>query len=112
MKPLPFILAAVAVVLLVRVGLRRKGRKRSSKLEGLTLALRDRRLLGDAGLVAGREIRERLRGRLFRVVTLILFAVVAAAVVIPTLHKATHPAPDGRRRRRSARPRHRAARAG
>ena len=31
--------------------------------------------------MAGREIRERLRGRLFRVVTLILFAVVAAAVV-------------------------------
>jgi ABC-2 type transport system permease protein len=90
-KTLPFILAAVAVVLLVRVGLRRKGRARSSKLEGLTHALRDRRLLGDAGLVAGREIRERLRGRLFRVVTLILFAVVAAAVVIPTLHKGTTP---------------------
>jgi ABC-2 type transport system permease protein len=88
-KTLPFILAAVAVVLLVRLGLRRKGRGRSSQLEGLTRALRDRRLLGDAGLVAGREIRERLRGRLFRVVTLILFAVVAAAVVIPTLHTGT-----------------------
>ena len=89
MKTLPFILAAIAVVLLVRLGLRRKGRGRSSRLEGLKRALRDRRLLGDAGLVAGREIRERLRGRLFRVVTLILFAVVAAAVVIPTLHTGT-----------------------
>lgn len=89
MKTLPFILAAVAVVVLVRLGLRRKGRGRSSHLEGLTRALRDRRLLGGAGLVAGREIRERLRGRLFRVVTLILFAVVAAAVVIPTLHSGT-----------------------
>jgi ABC-2 type transport system permease protein len=88
-KALPFILAAVAVVLLVRLGLRRKARGRSSKLGGITLALRDRRLFGDAGLVAGREIRERLRGRLFRVVTLILFAAVAAAVVIPTLHKAS-----------------------
>jgi ABC-2 type transport system permease protein len=39
--------------------------------------------------VAGREIRERLRGRLFRVVTVILFGVVAAAVVIPTLHSGT-----------------------
>ncbi|HEX3426328.1 MAG TPA: ABC transporter permease [Acidimicrobiales bacterium] len=48
-----------------------------------------REFLGDTGLVAGREIRERLRGRVFRVVTLILFAVVAAAVVIPTLHKGT-----------------------
>lgn len=89
MKAPPFILGAVAVVLLVRLGLRRRGRGRSSRLEGLTRALRDRRLLGDAGLVAGREIRERLRGRLFRVVTLILFAVVAAAVVIPTLHTGT-----------------------
>ncbi|MGA2527717.1 MAG: ABC transporter permease [Acidimicrobiales bacterium] len=89
MKSLPIILPAIAVVLLIRSGLRRKGRGRSSQLAGLTLALREKRLLGDAGLVAGREIRERLRGRLFRVVTLILFAVVAAAVVIPTLHKGT-----------------------
>ena len=57
--------------------------------EGLTRRLRDRRLLGDTGLVAGREIRERVRGRVFRVVTLILFAVVAAAVVIPTIHTGT-----------------------
>jgi len=39
--------------------------------------------------VAEREIRERVRGRVFRVVTLILFAVVAAAVVIPTIHTGT-----------------------
>jgi ABC-2 type transport system permease protein len=44
-----------------------------------------RRLFGVVGLVAGREIRERLRGRVFRVVTGILFVVVAAAVVIPTV---------------------------
>src|SRR5664279_1461425 len=48
--------------------------------------LRDRRLFGDTGLVAGREIRERFRGRLFRGVTVILVVVVAAAVVIPTIH--------------------------
>ena len=86
MTTAPFIFGAVGVVVLVRVGLRRRGRGRSSRLEGRTHGLRDRRLLGDAGLVAGREIRERLRGRLFRVVTLILFVVVAAAVVIPTIH--------------------------
>lgn len=45
-----------------------------------------RGLFGDTGLVAGREIRERLRGRVFRVVTIVLFGIVAAAVVIPTLH--------------------------
>jgi ABC-2 type transport system permease protein len=88
-KALPFILAAVAVVLLLRFGLRRRGRGRSSRLAGFTRGLRGRRLLGDTGLVAGREIRERLRGRVFRVVTLILFAVVAAAVVIPTIHTGT-----------------------
>jgi ABC-2 type transport system permease protein len=88
-KALPVILAAFAVVLLVRLGLRRKGRRRLSPLRGLRLWLRGRRFLGDTGLVAGREIRERLRGRLFRVVTFILFAVVAAAVVIPTIHSGT-----------------------
>jgi len=85
----PIILAAIAVVLLVRLGLRRRGQRRSSQLGGLTRGLRDRRLLGDTGLVAEREIRERVRGRVFRVVTLILFAVVAAAVVIPTIHTGT-----------------------
>jgi ABC-2 type transport system permease protein len=88
-KTLPFTIAIVAVVLLVRIGLRRKGQGRSIRLKGIARAIGDRRLFGDAGLVAGREIRERLRGRLFRVVTLILFAVVAAAVVIPTLHTGT-----------------------
>ncbi len=62
---------------------------RSSQLGELTRRLRDKRLLGDTGLVAEREIRERMRGRVFRVVTLILFAVVAAAVVIPTIHTST-----------------------
>ncbi|MGH9090051.1 MAG: ABC transporter permease, partial [Acidimicrobiales bacterium] len=43
-------------------------------------------VLGAAGLVARREIHERLRGRLFKGVTLVLLAVVAAAIVIPTIH--------------------------
>ena len=89
MKALPVILVAIAVVLVVRLGLRRRGRGRSSRLGGPMRGLHGRRLLGDTGLVAGREIRERLRGRLFRVVTVILFAVVAAAVVIPTIHTGT-----------------------
>ena len=44
------------------------------------------RLLGDVGIVAGREIRERVRGRIFRIGTLIVLLAVAAAIVIPTLH--------------------------
>jgi ABC-2 type transport system permease protein len=41
----------------------------------------------ELGLVAGRELRERLRGRLFRVGTALMLVAVAAAIVIPTLYK-------------------------
>ena len=44
-------------------------------------------LTGDTGLVAAREIRERVRARAFRVVTVLLLAVVAAAIVIPVVTK-------------------------
>ncbi len=40
--------------------------------------------LGTAGLVAGREIRERIRGRAFRIATLIGVVAIIAAIVIPT----------------------------
>ena len=43
--------------------------------------------LGDVGMVAGREIRERVRGRIFRVGTLVMLLAVGAAIVIPTFHK-------------------------
>ncbi len=86
MKAFPFVIAALVVVTIVRLRLRRRGRGGASPLAALRVRLGGRGVLGDTGLVAGREIRERLRGRVFRVVTVILFAVVAAAVVIPTLH--------------------------
>lgn len=89
MKALPVVIAALAAVTVIRLALRRRGRGRSSPISLLVARLRGRRLFGDTGLVAGREIRERLRGRVFRVVTVILFAVVAAAVVIPTIHSRT-----------------------
>ena len=94
MKAPLVIFAALVVVTAVRLALRRRDRGRSSPgrsspMSLLMARLRSRRLLGDTGLVAGREIRERLRGRVFRVVTVILFAVVAAAVVIPTFHSGT-----------------------
>ena len=89
MKALPIIIAALVAVTVIRLALRRRGRGRSSPISLLVARLRGRRLFGDTGLVAGREIRERLRGRVFRVVTVILFAVVAAAVVIPTIHSGT-----------------------
>jgi ABC-2 type transport system permease protein len=86
MKALPVIIAAVAVAAIIRLGLRRRGAGRPPRAGVAVGRLRGRELFGDTGLVAGREIRERVRGRLFRVVTVILFGVVTAAVVIPTLH--------------------------
>ena len=38
-----------------------------------------------------REIRERVRGRIFRIGTLIILVVVGAAIVIPTLHSGGGP---------------------
>jgi ABC-2 type transport system permease protein len=49
---------------------------------------------GDVGLVAGREIRERVRGRIFRVGTIIMLVGVGAAVVIPTIHSGSGPTPQ------------------
>jgi ABC-2 type transport system permease protein len=88
-KALPIIIAVVVAVALIRLGLRRRARGPSPRIGVVVARFRGRGLLGDTGLVAGREIRERVRGRLFRVVTVILFAVVTAAVVIPTFHGGT-----------------------
>ena len=46
---------------------------------------------GDVGLVARREVRERVKGRTFRVGTLIILLAVAAAVTIPVLRKSSKP---------------------
>ena len=89
MKALPVTIAVVVAVALVRLGLRRRGRNTSPRTGTAVARLRGRELLGDTGLVAGREIRERLRERVFRVVTVILFGVVTAVIVIPTLHAGT-----------------------
>ena len=89
MKTLPIILAALAVVILIRLFLRRTRGSPLPPSGWLAARARDRTLFGDTGLVAGREIRERLRSRMFRVVTVVLLAVVAAAVVIPAIHSRT-----------------------
>lgn len=87
MKAVPIAIAILAAAAIVRIGLRRRrGQARGpSRTAAPRLRLGGGGLLGDTGLVAGREIRERLRGRVFRIVTLILFAAVAAAVLIPAL---------------------------
>ena len=50
------------------------------------------RLSGPVGLIAAREVRQRLRGRAFRVATLLLLVGVAAAVIVPVATKGkSHP---------------------
>jgi ABC-2 type transport system permease protein len=50
--------------------------------------------LGDAGLVAQREILERVRGRIFKVGTLLILLGVAAAIVIPKIHSSSSTPPQ------------------
>ena len=98
-----YVALALAVVVTVRVALFRTRRRRrvsspggpsepsgSSQRTSLAPVFGAiEHSLGDVGLVAGREIRERVRGRIFRVGTIIMLGGVAAAVVIPTLHKSS-----------------------
>jgi ABC-2 type transport system permease protein len=51
-------------------------------------------LHSDVALVAAREIRERTRGRVFRVGTIIILLAVAAAIIIPTLHHSSSPSTE------------------
>jgi ABC-2 type transport system permease protein len=55
-------------------------RRQSSLLE---------RALGGTGIVAEREIRDRFRGRIFRVGTLVILVVVVAAISIPALRRSS-----------------------
>jgi ABC-2 type transport system permease protein len=48
-------------------------------------ALRLLPLPGDTGLIAARELRARLRGRVFRTGTLLVLVIISAAVVVPAL---------------------------
>jgi ABC-2 type transport system permease protein len=45
---------------------------------------------GDIGLVARREVRERVKGRTFLVGTIVILLAVAAAVTIPVLNRGKH----------------------
>jgi ABC-2 type transport system permease protein len=106
------IVLVAGVVIALRVAMRRRHRahpatdnersdtaapvrrfgSRSKPTRGLT---RRRRAIEDSfgivGMVASREIKERVRGRIFRVGTLLILVVVAAAIIVPTLHSAAGP---------------------
>jgi len=90
------IIELVILVVLIAIAVVRRRRRSGSRgpRPGLFIAAPEQpgtssgKLLplpGDVGLVAARELRERLRGRAFRVGTLLILAVVAAAIVIPAV---------------------------
>jgi ABC-2 type transport system permease protein len=111
-----YIVLAAAVVIALRVWIFRRRRRRSAALDlgdtdaagpvsspGPRLAHTGSHArswpaiegpFGDVGLIARREITERVRGRILRVGTLIILVAVGAAIVIPTLHSGGGPTPQ------------------
>ncbi len=89
------ILAVVAAFIAVRLWMR-LGRRGPRGAERTTTRPSPARIhnFGEMGgmvrLVAEREVRERTRGKVFRVGTVIVALVVAAAVVIPVLRRGQH----------------------
>jgi ABC-2 type transport system permease protein len=104
------IVLAIVVVAIIRIAMSRARRQRSQGVELPTPTEESESLaqpesvpvapttrgarrasdfgarFGDVGIIAMREVTERLRGRIFRVGTLVILAVVAAAIIIPSLH--------------------------
>ena len=78
------VIVLVTLVVVVRVRARRNHPPRSSS------SLRAR---SGVGLVAAREIRERVRSRAFKIGTVFILLVVGAAIAIPALTK-SHPSPE------------------
>ena len=90
---LPVFIAVAAVFFVVFQLRQRSGSSGRSPRPGFLVAppaasppaLRLLPLPGDIGLVAARELRTRVRGRVFRTGTLLVLIIVAAAIVIPAL---------------------------
>ena len=91
---IPIVIVALAVTFMVVRLSRRASGQRPRPGRGVALvpppgadqpALRLLPLPGDVGLVAARELRARVRGRVFRTGTLLVLLIVAGAIVIPAL---------------------------
>lgn len=97
-KVIPWIIIALVVGFAVRRRMRggkgappawrpRFARRPARRADGGVRAGVGERLLGVVGLVAEREIRQRVRGKVFRGATLLILVGIAAAIVIPAVHK-------------------------
>jgi ABC-2 type transport system permease protein len=88
-------LVVVVIVLALRLALRRRQRGTPRETQSGEAPPRRRwrtgdvavtNVFGDVGLVASREIRERVKGRIFKIGTLFILLGVGAAIVIPKIH--------------------------
>ncbi|HUC04967.1 MAG TPA: ABC transporter permease [Acidimicrobiales bacterium] len=83
-----YILPVIVLALGLRLWTRARRRRPAPSPETIVAPPRWRQWesrLGDVGLVARREVLERVRGRLFRVGTIIILLAVVAAIVIPSI---------------------------
>ena len=82
------LVAVVAVAVAVRIRQRRRANASAAPTSAVDRGLRISAILpGVIGLVAEREVRQRMRGRVFRVATILLLLGVAAAILIPAATK-------------------------
>jgi ABC-2 type transport system permease protein len=79
------VIGIVVALVAIRVWLRLRRKPRASVPSPLWLGP----LTGDIAMISAREIRERLRGRVLRIGTVIILGIIAAAIVIPVLDKST-----------------------
>jgi hypothetical protein len=100
LRVFPYVLVAAVVLVLARRrrtgssppgsprGLRSRRASPASDLPAATHPAREP-FLGVVGLVAAREVRQRLRGRAFRIATVVVLVGVGAAIVIPVVTRGT-----------------------
>jgi ABC-2 type transport system permease protein len=79
-----FVLIALAIVAVA--SFRIVGRRRRHSGEPRTVKSLSESITSDVGLIVAREVRERFRGRIFKIGTVFILLVVAAAIVIPVLN--------------------------
>jgi ABC-2 type transport system permease protein len=88
------IVAAAAVFVAVRLRQRLRGRGAPTTRPAPRSRLAAWQPTGEVALVAAREVRERTRGRVFRVGTIVILLAVAAAVIIPVLRRSSSTSAD------------------
>jgi ABC-2 type transport system permease protein len=79
-----FVFIALAVVVVAALRIVKLRRRRSTGSRSTHSGPNS--INSDVGLIVAREVRERFRGKIFTVGTVIILIVVAAAIIIPVLH--------------------------